>query len=86
MTDETRPWDSPAHPTNTASPEALSVLLAMADWKVSIKHAEIVLLTHLDSQAVSYALRGLKQRGRVVVDGAGPHATWRLAHRQQAAA
>lgn len=86
MTDETRPWDPPAHPTNEASAEALSVLLAMADWKGAIKHGEIMALTSLDSQAVSYALRGLKQRGRVVVEGTGPRATWMLSHHHQAAA
>jgi surface antigen len=43
-------------------------------------------LTSLDSQATSYALRGLKERGRVVLNGKGPAATWALAHRKQAAA
>jgi hypothetical protein len=84
MNDETRPWEPPAHPTNEASAEALSVLLAMADWKGPIKHGEIMALTSLDSQATSYALRGLKERGRVVLNGKGPAATWALAHHQQA--
>lgn len=86
MTEETRPWEAPAHPTNEASAEAMSVLLAMADWKGPIKHGELMALTNLDSLAVSHALRGLKQRGRVVVEGTGPRATWLLAHHQQAAA
>ena len=86
MTDETRPWDPPAHPTNEASAEAVSVLLAMADWRGPIKHGELMALTSLDSQATSYALRGLKERGRVVLNGKGPAATWALAHRKQAAA
>lgn len=80
-----RPWDPPAHPSSEASDEALAVLLAMAGWKQPIKHAELVALTGLDSRPVSLALRGLQNRGRAVVEGRGPHATWQLAHRQQGA-
>ena len=81
-----RPWDEPEHPSTEASREAVAVLMAMADWKAPIKHAELVALTGLDNTMVSLALRGLKHRGRVVVEGTGPRAIWCLAHRRQAEA
>jgi hypothetical protein len=84
MLDDHRPWEPPPHPCNEASAEAVAVLLAMADWKGPIKHSELVALTNLDSQAVTYALRGLKERGRTAVEGRGPAATWYLAHRRSA--
>lgn len=84
MIEETRPWEPQQHPTHEASPEALKVLLAMADWKGAITHAELVALTALDGRAVSYALRGLKERARVEVEGTGPRAAWKLAHRAKA--
>lgn len=80
-----RPMAPPAHPMHEGSEEALKVLMAMANWKSAITHAEIVALTSLEGRTVSLALRGLKTRNRVAVKGTGPHASWMLAHRMRAA-
>ena len=67
------------HPKATASDEAIAVLLAMARWGRPISHGQLQLATGVKPRALSYALQGLKARGRILAHGHGVDCLWRLA-------
>ena len=73
-------------PQHEGSAESLAVLHAMADWRSPVCNPDLQAITDLSSLAVSQALQGLKKRGRVLCEGTGPRAVWRLAHMVRQAA
>lgn len=71
---------APTGPKHCGSQQAITVLLALADWKMPCTHAELAAITDIQGQELSHTLKGLAERGLAVCDRRGPTGKWHLAH------
>lgn len=65
-------------PSAAGGPHAIALLLAMARWGKPCRNNELVTLTGISAPDVSVAMKGLKDRGRVVCDAHGRGGRWHL--------
>lgn len=71
---------APTGPRHAGSPQAIAVLLALAEWKMPCKHSELAAITGIPGRDLSHALKGLSDRGLAVCDQRGPMGSWYLSH------